>query len=131
MASSEFARGEYEAALDALRLVDQLRRRTANDSVSILGYGYGLLGQPDDAQRLFDDLNDLADEQYIDSMHWAWAYMGVGDYDEALRQVNSAAENPELISYRPLADFIRLNIWSDPVLEQPEWVEVRNRLRPM
>jgi len=55
--------------------------------------------------------------------------MGVGDYDEALRQMNVAAENNELVQDPYVAQFIRLNFWSDLMLEQPEWVEVREKLR--
>ena len=50
--------------------------------------------------------------------------MCVGDYDEALRQMNVAAENHELVQDPYVAQFIRLNFWSDPMLEQPEWVEM-------
>lgn len=127
-ARAEVARGNYEAALDALRLTDQLLPDGTPVLHSELVYAYGLLGQPEDAQRVFEELRGFATDQYVDPSIWAWAYMGVGDYDEALRQLHTAAENLELLQLPWVALFIRDNTWSDPILEQSEWVEMRSRL---
>jgi len=129
VARSEFARGNDEAALDALRLAEQLLPGDASPAIrGELAYAYGRLRQADDAQRAFAIVEELAGGLYVDSSTWAWAYMGVGDYDEALRQLNIATENLELLQLPWLAHFIRQNVWNDPVLEQPEFVEVRSRL---
>jgi hypothetical protein len=56
--------------------------------------------------------------------------MGIGDYDQAFRQVELAAENLVFLQDTYLAHFIRFNSWSDPTLEEPEWVEARNKFRP-
>ena len=96
----------------------------------MIAWGYHLLGEPEDAQRVFERFRELAADQHVDSSVWAWAYMGVGDYDEALNQLNAAAENLEYLRIAWVAFYIRQNTWSDPMLEQPEFVEVRERLRP-
>ncbi len=54
--------------------------------------------------------------------------MGIGDYDEALNQLKKAADNPELLQYAG-GSGVGENFWFDPMLEQPEFVEVRERLR--
>ena len=129
LARSEIARGNDDAALDALRLSEQLLPGDASPAIrGELAYAYRLLGQADDAQRAFEVVDELAGNLYVDSSTWAWAYMGVGDYDEALRQLNTAAENLELLQLPWVAHFIRQNVWSDPILDQPEFVEVRSRL---
>ena len=129
LARSEFARGNDEAALDALRRTEQLLPGDAAPAIrGELAYGYRLLGQPEDARRAFEVVRELATNLYVDPSTWAWAYMGVGDYDEALRLLDTAAENLELLQLPWLAHFIRLNTWSDPILDQPEWVEMRSRL---
>ncbi len=99
-------------------------------TVAFAAYGYGALGRPDDGLRMFERLRELSADQYVDPVMWAWAYMGMGDYDEALDQLNAADENPGLIKFIPFMPNLRHNVWSDPMLEQPEFVEVLNRLRP-
>ena len=68
---------------------------------------------------------------YVDPGQWAWAYMGIGDYDEAFNLLNDAVENPEFIRQYPFVRDVIQNFWFDPMLEQPEWVEARNKLRPI
>ena len=59
--------------------------------------------------------------------------MGVGDYDEALVQLNATVADLELTPEERLGQgilpHIIWNLWSDPRLEEPEFVEVRERLR--
>ncbi len=129
LARAEFALGNEEAALDALRRTEQLLPGDAAPAIrGEVVYGYGLLGQAEDARRAFELVRDLAVDRYVDASTWAWAYMGVGDYEEALRQLNTAAENLELLQGPWLAHFIGENTWSDPILEQSEWIEMRSRL---
>ena len=54
--------------------------------------------------------------------------MGLGDYVEALSRLDSAADNSELLQMPWAAFYIRDNVWSDPVLEEPDWVAMRDRL---
>jgi len=129
LARSEFALGNEEAALDALRRTEQLLPGDAAPGIrGEVAYGYGQLRQAEDAQRAFELVKDLAVDRYVDASTWSWAYMGVGNYDEALRQLNTAAENLEHLQLPWLALYIRQNTWSDPILDQPEFVEVRSRL---
>jgi hypothetical protein len=125
LAAAEFARGNNEAALDALRLAEL---SGGFGTTVYISHGYGLLRQPEDAQRIFEIIRVRAADRYVDPVIWAWAYMGVGDYDEALNQLNTAAENPELIQDNGRSFYIAVNIWSDPMLDTPAFVEVRNRL---
>jgi TolB-like protein/tetratricopeptide (TPR) repeat protein len=129
MARSEFGLGNHEAALDALRVTEQLTLNDAAPEIqSILAWGYGLLGQAEDAQRTFEKFRVLAADRHVNAVAWVWAYMGVGDYDEALRLLNGIAENLELLREPYQAHLTRQNVWSDPMLEEPEWVEAREKL---
>ncbi|MFT5511267.1 MAG: tetratricopeptide (TPR) repeat protein [Hyphomicrobiaceae bacterium] len=127
MALSEFALGHHEQALDSLRALQQV---SGPASLAFIAPGFGLLGQPDDALRSFERIREISAEQYIDPVIWAWAYMGIGDYDEALNRLNIAAENPKLIQVGFMAWFFMGNIWRDPMLEETAFVEVREKLRP-
>jgi TolB-like protein len=130
LSSSEFGGGNDEAALDALRITEQLMPADAPPPPRAgMAYGYGLLGQGQDAVRSFEIITELAAGRYVDPVTWARAHLGVGDYDEALRQLTIAAENHELVQDPYPASFVALNMWSDPALEEPAFVEVRERLR--
>ncbi len=56
------------------------------------------------------------------------AYMGVGDYEEAMNRLDTAVENPETIRRIDYATYLAANYWNDPTLEQPEGLEMRDRI---
>ena len=116
LAAAEFGRGERDVALDVLR---RLEIRYGQDrgpgTWAVMGHGFGVLGQPDNAQRAFEMLQDLAVDRYVDPVIWAQVHMGIGDYDEAFRLLNTAIENPDLIQIGFQPFNIRYNHWSDPV----------------
>ncbi len=130
LAAAEIGRGNHDVALGVLRRLESQYQGGGVATLAMMAHGFGVLGQLDSAQRAFERLRERATVRYVDPVIWAEAYMGVGDYDEALWLLNAAAENPDLIQtpYMPLN--MRINFWSDPILEQPEFVEVRERLRP-
>jgi TolB-like protein len=128
MTVTEFVRSNSEAALDSLRRLDQ--RGGGRGNLAFLARGYGLFRLPADAQRIFEEASVRATEEYIDPMIWAWIHMGVGNYDEALTELELVAENPGLVRNPTLAWYTARNYWNDPMLEQPEFVEVRTRLLP-
>ena len=129
LAMAEFGRGDLDAALDELRRLEVRygQGRGPGTWVNMI-YGYGLLGQPNDARRAFESLENLAADRYVDPVIWAVAHMGVGNYDEAFRLLNIVVENPDLVQIGWWLANIRYNFWSDPVLEQPDWLEMRTRL---
>ena len=65
---------------------------------------------------------------YVGSADRAMAHMGIGDYDEAIRLLEGAIENPEPVDFQALSE-IEVNIWNDPVLdEDPRFVAARERI---
>ncbi len=61
--------------------------------------------------------------------NWAIAYLGVGDHKRALDWLKLAAEsrNPGEGGVN-VTTMLARNAWSDSILNQPEFVEVRSRL---
>ena len=60
------------------------------------------------------------------------AHLAIGDTDRALQSLEQGAEKAQ--RHEPDPGFfalmnLRMNFAADPVLERPEFVEVRNRLR--
>jgi TolB-like protein/tetratricopeptide (TPR) repeat protein len=132
LAYTEIARGDDVAALREMELTQQLLEdRTAIYLVD-LAYSYGRLGDRDNAQRLYDEIEALAADQDIGAGGWALASMAIGDYEEGLRWLNVGAEKAarhELDAGMFSLMNLKLNFTADPRLETPEFVEVRNRLR--
>jgi hypothetical protein len=53
------------------------------------------------------------------------AYLGLGRNDEALASLKIAAADPSEDLGNAETTFIRINAFADPVLERPEFAEVR------
>lgn len=133
LAMAEIARGNTAGALRELEFGEQLlgNNRAVISLIDSI-YGYGRIGRADDAQRLFDEIEGLAEEQDPGAGGWALAYLGIGDEPRALEWLQTGADKAD--NKQPDSGFfslmnIRVNFTADPRLEQPEFVEVRNRLR--
>ncbi len=133
LAWAEFALGNNEEALNGLRRREQISPGVRQ--IADVAYGYGRLGQAEDARRLFETLREREADVYVSASLWALAHMGVGDYDEALVLFNAAADDRELPPEEQLGQDMQAlvgifgNVWSDPMLEEPEFVEVLERIR--
>jgi len=130
LARSQFALGNEQEALDALELTERLIPDDAAPGIrGDIAWGYGLLERPADARRAFDRVIELQATRYVDPAVLAWSYMGIQDYDEAYRQLELAANDLSLIQDSYPAHFIRENSWSDPRLEQSDFLALRQRFR--
>jgi tetratricopeptide (TPR) repeat protein len=133
LASTEIARGNAAAARQEYLLTEAL---LGDDRPVLylldLAHGYGRIGDRERAQRLYDEIVRVAADQEIGAGGWALASMAVGDYAEALRWLNVGADKAvrhELDAGMFSLMNLKLNFTNDPVLERPEFVEVRSRLR--
>ena len=126
LAEIEAARGNYIAAIENLRLFEQLIDYEVQGSVARAAYVYSLSGRPDDAARVFALIEEL--DIPASSMQLAVDYLAIGDIEESLRLFQEAAENRLPESGATLTIMIKRNIYNDSVLEQPDFVEVRSRL---
>jgi TolB-like protein/thioredoxin-like negative regulator of GroEL len=119
-------RGDYEEAVERARKSEQLL--TVNSGSFILVYAYGLAGSHDDATRLFDEAKLVAvEESFVEPMMWAIAYLGTGQYEKALEQLEITASSPFDSGIMESA-IIKVNAFSDPVLDEPRFVELRSKL---
>ena len=130
----EAFRGNDTEAMRELRLAEDFAKGGAFISPAILAniaYGYSRLGQRADAERLFTELQDMADDFRIGARSWAMAYMALGDYSEAANRLRSVVDNPgpdEGLNASGAFEDIVLNRWNDPALEESEFVELREQL---
>ena len=130
LARSEFAQDNHEASFAALKLTESFLPDDAAPGIrGEIAWGYGLLGYPTEAASAYEQVRLAAQDRYVDPAVMAWASMGIGEYDVALKLLRQAADNTDLIQDPYPAHFIRENSWSDPRLETAEFIEVRQRLR--
>jgi Flp pilus assembly protein TadD len=132
LAYAEIARGDNDIALREMQLAEQLLPTRTPIYVLDLAYSYGRLGDRDNARRLYAEIEALAADQEIGAGGWALASMAIGDYDEGLRWLDVGAEKArrhELDAGMFSLMNLKLNFTADPMLETPEFVDVRNRLR--
>ena len=95
---------------------------------SVSPYTYGRLGSHEDAMRYFREVETLAADYNVGSATWALAYLAIGDQEKSLQWLTRAAENRMPDEGFSVMWLIRRNLLTDPILEQPEFVDVRSRL---
>jgi TolB-like protein len=93
---------------------------------ALLVYTYGLIGDVDNAQRLFGEMEGRAARGYVSDQTWMFAYLGVRDSEKALEYLKAAAGQWVRIPRGLIT--IKRNHYHDPILEQPEFVAVRETL---
>ena len=132
LARVETITGNSSAALQQLRIIEGFwQNEPAEPSdLAVAAYLYSRIGRQDDAQRLFDRLRIMAADYTVSPGTWALANLAIGDQDNVLEWLDQAASlNGYDESFAIIHDVI-VNIYLDPRLDQPEFVEVRNRLGP-
>ncbi len=92
-----------------------------------IAHAYSLTGQHGDARRIFAALQDAAVEEPLGEAYWSLANLAIANSDQALQHLEYA------VTERVSADFITLsalaaNPWDDPVLDEPEFQELFDRL---
>ena len=67
-----------------------------------------------------------AARRYVDPAVWAFAYLAVSDREQAPAHLIRVRDDVRLVSNPFMVMFIRQNAWSDPILEDPAFIEIRN-----
>ena len=132
LAFAEIGRGNPEEAARELELAENLLGETrAIIYLLDMLYSYSRIDRTADVERLFAEIQAVAADQDIGAGGWAMTYLGIGDQEKALEQLRIGAQrardkvlDPGFFQLMNL----RMNVTDDPVLEQPEFVEVRAEL---
>jgi TolB-like protein/Flp pilus assembly protein TadD len=131
LARSEIALSRTESALEALRSADQAAAPAASPNSHLrvdAAYSYARLGNRADVERLLSRFADGAAVERLSPGFRAVADLVRGDYRGAMERVEALVATGVLYADLVPAAFIRHNAWSDPVLEEPEWVALRAQL---
>ncbi len=131
---TEIARGNDAEALTQLGITEGL----LGDAppivfLSELAWAYSRVRQTGDARRLFDKIAAEATAGVpIGAGGWAAAYLAIGDQEHALEQLELVAQKAARQEPDPgftVALNLKVNPTNDPVLRQPEFAEVLDRIR--
>jgi TolB-like protein len=129
LAEVEVFAGNYDGALRDVQLAEQI----GTFGYQGAGYGgaaarpaqiYSRVGRPDEATRLFNEMWALSPSP----VQAALGYLAIRDIEESLRLFREAADSDVPLPGNAVTIFTKQNAWNDPILDQPEFVEVRSRL---
>jgi TolB-like protein len=133
LAYVEIARGNV---VEGARLLERTEHLLGKSRSMIflaeLALGYARVGRSADAERLNAEIQAIGERHPIGAGSYAMAAAAVGDYDEMLRWLASAAEKVQ--KYEVDEGFIalnnlRMNITADPALEHPRIRAALDRIR--
>ena len=119
--------GKVCFGLRYLRIAEQLPPITGN--LSVLIGGYALAGEMDDALRIMEQFEAFTKENPVGDGTWVLVYAALGEREKAMEHLERAIENPEPGNdWLPLL-IVKTNSRRIPMLDEPEFVEARNRLQ--
>jgi len=125
-ARSEAIHGNTAEALARLKAAEDL----GTDRVyrfAQMALVYSILGHADEAARLFAEFEERAIQEGIGNGWWAYAYVAVGDYENALQRIESAFDERVTVDQTPLFS-LASNMWRDPELDTPRFRELLDNL---
>lgn len=134
LAYLEIARGNNQEALEHLAHVNRLMASDVRIYyLPSMAYAFGRIGAQADAQRLFEEVQAAAAAgEPVGAGTWAMAYLAVGDIEQTLIWLEvgaamAAKHEPDPGFYHLMN--LKMNVTNDPVLKQPEFVDVLDRIR--
>ncbi len=129
LALTEISRGNSDEALRQLSTGEQLWGDSIPSTrLAQTALGYAHLNRPQEVERIFDVLQerDRANDDSVGNDSWTMTYLALGDYEQALQYLEALVS--ESAGGEWLMGQVKANDLSDPVLEEPRWQEIRDRL---
>jgi tetratricopeptide (TPR) repeat protein len=124
---SEIIAGNREEGLRYLRIAEQFPLTPG--TLSVLVVGYALAGEMDDALRNMEQFEAFAKENPVGDGIWTLVYAALGEREKAMDHLERAIDNPVPGGdWLPLLN-VKTNSNRIPMLDEPEFVEARNRLQ--
>jgi len=132
LAHAQYLMGKRIAAMENLNRLTRLLPAGATFRVDYVAYLYGLLGEPERAATLLAEQGASPDDPQSDVWETlGWAVLGTRDKEQSL-QVWAATIDGYINDNKPVSlgriTRFRDNWLDDPMLEEPEFLELRRRL---
>src|SRR5207245_11493239 len=94
-------------------------RRTA-----FLGYVYSVMGKREEAQKILNDLKEVAKQRYVSPHSFALIYIGLGDKDQGFAYLEKAfEERPDSLN------FIKVSPQFDSLRSDPRFTDLLRRMK--
>ena len=117
------AKGMHDDAIKQFEKAIAIGGRTSG-VLALLAHAYAASGRQAEAQRILAELNEMSKQAYVSSYDLAILYVGLGDKERALEQLNKA--------YEDRAGFILyLNVEPlfDPLRADPRFAELVRKMK--
>jgi TolB-like protein len=120
-----FAYGQKKMYLDAATVFQRVASQRGREPfvVSSLAWAYGLAGRKHEAQKLIDELNEMARHQYLAPSLFVKPYLGLGDKDKALTWLEKGCEEHD-----QGLRFLKVNWLWDPLRSEPRFQALLRRM---
>ncbi len=92
-------------------------------TLASLGYAYGIAGRRNEARRILGGLEELSATSYVSGYHLAYVHLGLGEEDEALRQLERAFDERQ-----PLVAYLAFEPSWDPLRADPRFQSLLQRV---
>jgi TolB-like protein/Flp pilus assembly protein TadD len=121
--------GDDAESLRHARLAEEFVQHDMNPTyLGELVAVYARAGQPDDANRLFRQIEKIAETRRIPGIAWIDAYLGLDDEENVYHWLSIVAENPEpYIGHYSLMN-MQANVYRYPMLDEPRFKALRDRI---
>jgi len=126
LAFTEISGGSPSEGLKELQLAEELwANAMPTDRIAQFALGYSQLNLRGDVERLLTEFENRAKETPVGNAQWVTFYLAYGDYEEAFERLEALLSDPA-------GEFrlgqIKANDYRDPVLDEPHWRELRDRI---
>jgi tetratricopeptide (TPR) repeat protein len=92
-----------------------------------VAFAYAQLGLNDEAEMLMAGFDERAEQNRQSAPTWVMAHLARGDEEQALESLKRVAEKTPYEGYN-LVFRIKANIFGSAILDQPEFIELREQL---
>ena len=118
LAVTETALGNFPEALKQLNVAEVLWEQNGPNTFRLaqMAFTYSQAGRPDEAVRLFNELEERARKERVGEATWARAYMAIGDYERGLQHLEAAVRERVPTDVRTLVG-LSANSAGDPILD--------------
>jgi len=123
--------GDFACAAKNYRTAEGLITDESGFFMPALIYGYGLMGQADNAKKLFDRFNSWSEGHNVGVGFWVYAYLGLRDADKAYEWLSRTVEiaNQSIPDPGFMAFLILMsNAHDDPILDEPRFKKLIDKI---
>jgi len=116
---------EFELAREHVALFEQYRKDLSPSDMGLKGRQYAMLGQPEKALQYLSELTKLRENgRHVSAVALADVYVGLGEYDEALKWLNKAFDEHDTVLIWLKADWT----YNELLASDPRYQELLGRM---